>query len=62
MMMMMMMMIIFMTTMVMTADDGDDSDKLMTNGMNSNQKLRIPMFLELVWQEQLPKDSVFLYE
>ena len=45
----MMMMMIFMTTMAMTDDDGDDSDKLMTNGMNSNQKLTIPMFLELVW-------------
>ena len=42
----MMMMMIYMTTMAMTDDDGD---KLMTNGMNSNQKLRIPMFLELVW-------------
>ena len=47
--MMMMMMMIFMTTMAMTDDDSDDGDKLMTNGMNSNQKLRIPMFLELVW-------------
>ena len=36
-----MMMMIFMKTMAMTGDDGDDSDKLMTNGMNSNQKLRI---------------------
>ena len=34
---------IFMTTRAMTDDDGDDSDNLMTNGMNSNQKL------ELVW-------------
>ena len=43
------MMMIFMTTMAMTDDDSDDGDKLMTNGMNSNQKLRIAMFLELVW-------------
>ena len=35
--------------MAMTDDDSDDGDKLMTNGTNSNQKLRIPMFLELVW-------------
>ena len=35
--------------MAMTDDDSDDGDKLMTKGMNSNQKLRIPMFLELVW-------------
>lgn len=47
--MMIMMMMIFMTTMAMTDDDSDDGDKLMTKGMNSNQKLRIPMFLELVW-------------
>ena len=45
----MMMMMIFRTTMAMTDDDSDDGDKLMTNGMNSNQKLRIPVFLELVW-------------
>ena len=44
-----MMTVIFMTTTAMTDDDGDDGDKLMTNGMNSNQKLRIPVFLELVW-------------
>ena len=37
-----MMMMIFMTTMAMTDDDADDSDKLITNGMN------ISMFLELV--------------
>ena len=35
------MMMIFMTTMAMTDDDGDDSDKLMTNSINSDQKLRI---------------------
>ena len=35
------MMMILMKTMTMKDDDGDDSDKLMTNGMNSNQKLRI---------------------
>ena len=33
---------IFMTTMAMTDDDADDSDKLITNGIN------ISMFLELV--------------
>ena len=49
MMMMIMTMMIFMTTMAMTDDYGDDSDEVMTTGMKSNQKLRIPMFLKPVW-------------
>lgn len=34
-----MMMIILMTTMAMTDDGGNDSDKLMTNGMNRRTSL-----------------------